>query len=450
MHHVVIVGGGFAGLYAAKALGSAPVRVTLVDRRNFHLFQPLLYQVATGGLSPGDITAPLRWVLRKNRNTHVLLGEVSDIDVGRRVAVLEQHRGDIAYDSLILATGATHTYFGNSDWARVAPGLKTIEDATEIRQRVLFAFEAAEREANPERRVPWLTFVVVGAGPTGVELAGTLGEIANDTLRDDFRSIRPEKARILLVDGSDRVLPPYPPSLSREAEVALIRLGVRPRLGMRVVGLDEDGVTLQPAGVGTTAERVPAKTILWAAGVAASGLGKILAERAAAPIDRVGRVRVGPDLTVPGHPEIFVVGDLASLECGGKPVPGVAPAAMQMGRYAAAAIVRRVEGRAPAPAFRYFDKGSLATIGRAAAVADFGKLRFAGFLAWLLWLFIHLMYIVGFENRMLVFLKWGLSYFTFNRGARLITGQTRPLPAFDLRGTEDQELPGPGLGQTGR
>lgn len=438
MHRVVIIGGGFAGLNAAKALRQAPVGVTLVDRRNFHLFQPLLYQVATGGLSPGDIASPLRWILRKQKNATVLLGEVSDIDVDRRLVILEQDRGEISYDSLILATGATHTYFGNEDWEHIAPGLKTIEDATEIRQRVLFAFEAAERETDPQRRQSWLTFVVAGAGPTGVELAGALGEIANDTLRHDFRSIRPEQARIMLVDGSDRVLPAYPPDLSRDAEVALIRLGVRPRLGMQVVDLDEDSVTLK-ARTGDATERIATKTVLWAAGVAASGLGKILARRAGAVLDRAGRVMVQPDLSVPGHPEIFVVGDLAHIENDGQLVPGVAPAAMQMGRYAAGVIINRVRNQPRLPPFKYWNKGSLATIGRASAVADFGKLRFAGVIAWLLWLFVHLMYLVGFGNRVFVLLKWSASYFTFNRGARLITGVTGPLPAFEITPAGAQE-----------
>jgi NADH dehydrogenase len=438
LHHVAIAGGGFAGLYAAKEFKGAAIQVTLVDRRNFHLFQPLLYQVATGGLSPGDIAAPLRWLFRKQRNTRVLLGEVSGIDVAGRKLILENDQAEIHYDSLILATGAAHAYFGNTQWEHIAPGLKTIEDATEIRQRLLIAFEAAERETDPERRRAWLTFVIAGAGPTGVELAGTLGEIAHDTLRHDFRAIRPEQAQILLVDGSDRVLPPYPPALSKEAERALIRLGVRPKLHCHVVAVDDDGVTLRGSDGAT--QRVASRTVLWAAGVAASGLGKLVAEGTGAPVDKAGRVIVQPDLTVPGHPEIFVVGDLAHVvQPDGTLVPGVAPAAMQMGRYAARVILSRVEGKpAPAP-FRYHNKGSLATIGRSAAVADFGKIRFAGFVAWVLWLFVHLMYLVGFENRLLVFLKWSLSYFTFNRGARLITGRTRTLPSFELTNEGIQE-----------
>jgi NADH dehydrogenase len=431
MHHVVIVGGGFGGLYAAKALKDAPLQITLVDRRNFHLFQPLLYQVATGGLSPGDIAAPLRWIFRREKNTRVLLGEVTAINVARKTIVVEDNRGEIAYDTLVLATGATHTYFGHAEWERIAPGLKTIEDATTIRQRLLVAFEAAERETDPIRRQAWLTFVIVGAGPTGVELAGTLGEIANDTLRDNFRSIKPEQARILLVDGNDRVLPVYPPDLSRKAEHSLLQLSVRPRLGMHVVCVDEEGVTMQPASGGPP-ERIHSRTVLWAAGVAASPLGKMLAEGAGTPIDRAGRVMVQPDLTVPGHPEILVIGDLAHVDNEGKMVPGVAPAAMQMGAYAAKLISSHVTGAPTPPPFRYFDKGSLATIGRAAAVADFGKLRFGGVVAWLLWLFVHIMYLVGFENRLMVLLKWGISYTTYNRGARLITGQIEPLPEFEL------------------
>ncbi|MEO8660295.1 MAG: NAD(P)/FAD-dependent oxidoreductase [Bryobacteraceae bacterium] len=431
MHHVVIVGGGFGGLYAAKALKDASLQITLVDRRNFHLFQPLLYQVATGGLSPGDIAAPLRWIFRREKNTRVLLGEVTAINVARKTITLEDNRGEISYDSLILATGATHTYFGHAEWERIAPGLKTIEDATTIRQRLLVAFEAAERETDPVRRQAWLTFVIVGAGPTGVELAGTLGEIANDTLRDNFRSIKPEQARILLVDGNDRVLSGYPPDLSRKAEHSLLQLSVRPRLGMHVVGIDEDGVTMQPSAGGPP-ERLASQTVLWAAGVAASPLGKMLTEGAGALTDRAGRVMVQPDLTVPGHPEILVIGDLAHVEYDGKMVPGVAPAAMQMGAYAAKVISSHVTGATPPPPFRYFDKGSLATIGRAAAVADFGKLRFGGVIAWMLWLFVHIMYLVGFENRLMVLLKWGISYTTYNRGARLITGQIEPLPEFKL------------------
>lgn len=415
-HRVAIVGGGFGGLYAAKALRRAPVEVTLVDKRNFHLFQPLLYQVATGGLSPGDIAAPLRAALRKQANVEVLLGEVKDIDVSGRRLLLSD--GEVAYDSLIVATGATHSYFGRPEWEAFAPGLKTIEDATEMRRRMLFAFEAAEREAAPELRRQWLRFVVVGAGPTGVELSGAIGEIANKTLREDFRRIRPEEAQILLLDASDRVLRSYRPQLSNNAEKALIALGVRTRTGVKVTSIDRDGVTIETNGV---VEKIAAKTVFWAAGVQGSEMGRILASRTGVALDRAGRVKVNRDLTVPGHPEIFVAGDLACFEQDGQPVPGVAPAAMQMGRFAGKSIASRLAGRKEAPEFHYWDKGSLAVIGRASAVADFGWVRFSGLIAWLAWLFIHLMYLAGFQNRVLVFIQWGFHYFTFNRGARLIT-----------------------------
>lgn len=346
MHRVVIIGGGFGGLYAAQALGHAPVQVTLIDRRNFHLFQPLLYQVATGGLSPGEIASPLRHVLRRNTNTEVLLAEMTDLDVVNRHVVLRD--GEEGYDTLIVAAGASDSYFGNDQWEPLAPGLKTIEDATEIRSRILLAFEKAEREPDEESRRAWLTFVVVGAGPTGVELAGALGEIANDTLRHDFRRIDPSTARIFLVEGSDRVLPPYPPDLSAKAEEALIRMKVRPMVGALVTGIDETGVTVRR---GNEMEHIPARTVLWAAGVQASPLGRILAERAGAKLDRVGRVIVEPDLTIAGHPEILVIGDLANFtHQTGKPLPGVAPVAMQQGRYAA----KLVRGRLAGKTFRAF------------------------------------------------------------------------------------------------
>lgn len=417
-HRVVIVGGGFGGLYAAKSLGRAPAAVTLIDRRNFHLFQPLLYQVATGALSPGEIASPLRFVLRNSRNTEVLLGEVIDLDVERRRVILRD--GEAAYDDLIIATGATHHYFGNDHWEALAPGLKTVEDATGIRSRLLAAFERAEREPDPEKRRAWLTFVLVGAGPTGVELAGALGEIANDTLRRDFRHINPAEAQILLVEGEDRVLPAFPPNLSAKAEQQLIGLGVRPRLGARVTSIDADGVTVQAGG---REERIATHTVLWAAGVRASGLGKVLAERAGAPLDRAGRVLVAPDLSVPGHPEIHVIGDLANFSHqGGKPLAGIAPVAMQQGRYVAGLIRKKLRGQPAAP-FHYFDKGNLATVGRNKAVAQFGPIHLAGFLAWFVWVFVHLMYLVEFENRLLVFVEWEYCYWTRNRGARLITGE---------------------------
>ncbi len=417
---MVIIGGGFGGLYLAKSLGSAPLSVTVIDRRNFHLFQPLLYQVATGGLSPGEIASPLRVVLKNNRNTEVLLGEVTDIDPARRQVVTNQ--GEIPYDTLIVATGATHHYFGNPQWESLAPGLKTVEDATEIRSRVLSAFEQAERETDPERRRAWLNFVIVGAGPTGVELAGALGEIANDTLRHDFRRIDPREAQILLVEGESRVLPSFPADLSAKAEQQLIALGVRTLAGTRVTSIDSLGVTVQ---TGDREERIATRTVLWAAGVRASSLGKVLAARAAAPLDRAGRVLVAPDLTLPGHPEIFAIGDLASFtHQGGKPLPGVAPVAMQQGRYVAALVRRRVNGEAAPAPFHYVNKGNLATVGRNKAVAEFGSLHISGFLAWFVWVFVHLMYLVEFDNRLLVFTEWVYNYFTHNRGARLITGQT--------------------------
>ena len=415
---MVIVGGGFGGLYAARKLKGAAVDVTLIDRRNFHLFQPLLYQVATGGLSPGEIASPLRAVLSRQRNVEVLLGEVVDLDVeGRRVILRD---GEAAYDQLVLATGATDHYFGHDQWEKLAPGLKTVEDATEIRSRVLLAFERAERETDPAARRALLNFVIVGAGATGVELAGALGEIANDTLRHDFRHINPAEAGILLIEGTDRVLPTFPPSLSAKAEKQLIALGVRTRHSALVTNIDSEGVTLESGG---KAEHIAARTVLWAAGVRASRLGQVLAERTGAKLDRAGRVSVEPDLSVPGHPEIHVIGDLANFSHQtGAPLPGVAPVAMQEGRYVARLIRKQLRGETAAP-FRYFNKGNLATIGRNRAVADFGFLRVAGFAAWFLWVFVHLMYLVEFENRMLVFVEWVYNYITRNRGARLITAK---------------------------
>ena len=405
-------------MYVAKALGRAPVSVAVIDRRNFHLFQPLLYQVATGGLSPGEIASPLRVVLKKNRNTEVLLGEAVDLDVAHRRVILPD--GAIAYDTLIVATGATHHYFGNDQWEALAPGLKTIENATEIRSRLLLAFERAEREPDPAERRAWLNFVIVGAGPTGVELAGALGEIAGDTLRYDFRHIDPRDAAILLVEGEPRVLPTFPPDLSAKAERQLIALGVRSLTSARVTAIDPDGVTVTVNG---REQRIATHTVLWAAGVRASRLGKVLAERTGAQLDPAGRVIVEPDLSLPGHPEIFVIGDLSSFtHQGAKPLPGVAPVAMQQGSYVARLIRSRVAGRAKPAPFHYFNKGNLATIGRNRAVAEFGKLHISGFPAWFTWVFVHLMYLVEFENRLLVFIEWVYNYLTRNRGARLITG----------------------------
>jgi len=415
-HRVVILGGGFGGLYAAKALRRAPVEVTLLDRRNFHLFQPLLYQVATGSLSPGEISSPLRSVLRRQRNTRVLLGEAIDLDAGRRRLIYDS--GDLEYDSLIVAAGSGDYYFGHEDWKEIAPGLKSIEEATAIRHKLLYAFEAAEKETDPDKRRQWLTFVLVGAGATGVELAGALGEIAHDTLKNDFRSIRPEEAEILLLEGGPRVLPTFPADLSAKAAASLVRLGVTPRTNVMVTDIDESGVTVKtPQGI----ERIEAKTVLWSAGVRASHFGEVLEQRAGAHLDKTGRVRVDPDCTVPGHPEIFVIGDLAYLEQDGKPLPGVSPAAIQGGGYVARLIQKRLKNEPTAP-FHYFDKGSLAVIGRASAVAQIGPLHLSGLLAWLVWLFVHLMNLVEFSNRVLVFIQWGFLYITFNRGARLITG----------------------------
>jgi NADH dehydrogenase len=409
MQRVVILGGGFGGLYAAKALRRSDVDVTLVDRRNFHLFQPLLYQVATGSLSPGEIAEPLRAVLRNQKNARVLLGDAIDLDAETRRVILAD--GEVPYDSLIVATGAQNFYFGHADWPKIAPGLKSIEDATSVRHNLLYAFEAAERETDPNVRRAWLTFVIVGAGPTGVELAGALAEIAHDTLRHDFRSIRPEESRIMLVDGGPHVLSTYPQSLSIAAERSLIKLGVRFRSGVRVTSIDPHGVTMQtPSGE----DRIESKTVLWAAGVAPSSFGQVLAKRAGAALDKQGHVIVDQQLRIPNHPEIYVIGDLAVVD--GQSLPGVAPVAMQQGKYAARAITRH--DKKP---FHYFNKGSLAVIGRRAGVADFGALRFHGAIAWLMWLLIHLTFLVQFRNRLIVFIRWGFQYLTFDRGARLIT-----------------------------
>ncbi|HUI44096.1 MAG TPA: NAD(P)/FAD-dependent oxidoreductase [Terriglobia bacterium] len=421
-HRIVIVGGGFGGLRAAQALKRAPVDITLIDRRNFHLFQPLLYQVATGGLSPANIAAPLRGVLKKQQNARVLLGEVTDADVAGRRVILKD--GEVPYDTLIVATGARHHYFGHSEWEHLAPGLKTVEDGTRIRTKILLAFEAAERELDPARESAWLTFVIVGAGPTGVELAGALSEIAHDTLKHDFRRVDPSQARIILVEASDRVLPPYPPVLSERAAAALRRLRVTIRTGTTVTGVQQDSVTVQTAG---GSEVIPARTVLWAAGVQGSHLGRALAAATGAQLDRSGRPAVNPDLSLPGHPEVLVIGDLANFAHQmGRPLPGVAQVAMQQGCYAAKLIRARLRGR-DLPPFRYHDRGNMATIGRAAAVVELPWLRFSGFAAWLAWLFIHLLYIVEFQNRLLVMVQWAWNYFSFNRSARLITGEN-PFP----------------------
>ncbi len=422
-HRVVVLGGGFGGLYAARRLKRAPVEVTVIDRRNFHLFQPLLYQVATSGLSPGDIASPLRWILKRQRNTRVWLAEATGIDVAARRVTLED--GTVPYDTLVVATGAQHHYFGNTDWETHAPGLKTLEDATEIRRRVLTAFEVAERETDPARRKAWMSFVVVGGGPTGVELAGALGELARDTLKDNFRSIDTKSARIILIEGTDRVLPSYPASLSAKCTRSLTKLGVEVRTTTLVTDVSEDAVTVRS---GDKTEVLPCHTVLWAAGVQASPMGRAIAEATGAQLDKLGRVIVEPDLTVPSHPEIFVIGDLANFSHQtGAPLPGVAPVAMSQGRHVAECIRNRLRDK-PTKPYAYFNKGELATIGRAAAVANFGKLKFSGYPAWLLWLFVHLMYLVEFENRVLVFVQWTWSYLTRDRGTRII--------AHDKRGEE--------------
>ena len=411
----MIVGGGFGGLAAARALKGAKVDITLIDRHNYHLFQPLLYQVATGGLSPGDIASPLRAVLKRQANARVLLGEVTKIDPDNNSVTMDDQV--IPYDTLIVATGVGHSYFGHDHWEKQAPGLKTIADAIEIRRRVFSAFERAELARDPDERRAWLTFVVVGGGATGVELAGALAEIARHTLRQDFREIDPTEARIMLAEGSDRILPAFPPSLSARAERSLERLGVETHTGMYVTDIAEGRLETK-AGEQTTTIR--AHTVLWAAGVKADPLARQLVA-SDDDLDKLGRVKVRPDLSVPRRPNVFVVGDLANYaHQTGEPLPGVAPVAMSQGRYMAKSIKRRLEGK-PVKAYRYFDKGNLATIGRDHAVADFGQLRFGGFVAWILWLFIHLMYLVEFDNRLIVLIQWAWNYVTRNRGARLIT-----------------------------
>jgi NADH dehydrogenase len=434
IHHVLIVGGGFGGLYAAKNLArNRSVAVTLVDRRNFHLFQPLLYQVATGALSPGEIAQPLRSIVRKHQNTTVLLGEAVGLDPDRR-QVLMSDGGPIDYDTLIVATGARHAYFGHDEWAPFAPGLKTIEDAFEMRRRILIAFEAAEREADPDIRHEWMTFVVVGGGPTGVELAGALGEIANDTLRRDFRRIHPPDSRILLIEALDVVLPTYPEKLSRSAAKQLERLGVTVSTGTKVTAIDETGVTV--AHKDGREERIPARTVLWAAGVQATSFGRMVADATGIEPDRSGRIEVGEDLTIPGHPQIFVVGDLAiAKRPDGRPVPGVAPGAIQEGTYVAREIGRLLAGE-PSQPFRYTDKGDVATIGRLRGVANIGWLgpfgQLSGFLAWAMWLGIHILYLIGFANRIVVTIRWAWSFFTRGRSTRLITGEwSRLLPPIE-------------------
>lgn len=418
--HIVIVGGGFGGLYAAQHLKHAPAQITLIDRRNFHLFQPLLYQVATGGLSPANIAAPLRAILKKHTNTHVLLAEVTEIDAQTRT-IRFADGGSATYDYLIVAAGASHTYFGHDEWARYAPGLKTLEDATEIRRKVLLAFEAAERETDPELRQAWLRFVVVGGGPTGVELAGTLGEIAHQTLKHNFRNIDPRRAEILLIEASEHVLDVYADPLPVKAEKALKELGVKVIAKAKATDIQADHVKYVQEG---QEHILKTFSVLWGAGVQASPLGKVLEAACGATLDRAGRVSVEPDLSVPGHGNIFVIGDLSTFKHqGDKPLPGVAPVAMQMGEYVAKLLKARIANpQHKAEPFKYFDKGSMATIGRSRAVAELGPLRISGWLAWMMWLFVHVLFLVRFENRLLVMTQWAANYFTRNRSARLITG----------------------------
>lgn len=427
---VVVVGAGFGGLNAAQALAKAHLQITVIDRKNYHTFQPLLYQVATAGLSPGEIAAPIRSILRSHKNIEVLMAEVTAFDLEHRI--VKTPEADIPYDYLIVAAGASHAYFGHDDWEPYAPGLKTIEDALEIRRRVLLAFELAERQAAARETATPLNFVVVGGGPTGVELAGTLAEISRHALAHEFRSINPASTHILLIEGGPRVLPAYADDLSRSAQEQLNHLGVEVRTSTTVT-------CIEPGAVYAGSTRLPATVVLWAAGVAASPLGKKLGTA----VDRAGRVLVQPDLSLPGHPEVFVIGDLAALKNEqGKMLPGVAPVAIQQGRFVAKVIRKELESRTKAPSvavsnvrapFHYWNKGSLATIGRAAAVAEFGRIHISGFIAWLSWLFVHILFLIGFRNRLLVFIQWAWSYLTYERGARLITGSTY-LPGWTSEG----------------
>jgi len=422
--HVLILGGGFGGLAAAKALRGAEVAITLIDRRNHHLFQPLLYQVATAALNPSDIAYPIRGALAGQENARVLLADARSIDVASRRVLLDD--GEIDYDTLILATGATHSYFGK-DWAELAPGLKTLEDALEIRRRVFLAYEAAERESEPERQRPWLNFVVVGAGPTGVELAGALGEIGLHTLVHDFRRIDPTEIHVILLEGRERVLSSYAPSLSEAARRSLEKRRVQVRTNAFVTGIDAGGVDVEVReGESRRVERIAARTVLWAAGVQASPLARSLG----VPLGRDGRVEVLPDLSIPGHPEVFVIGDLARIACEGQEVPGVAQAALQGGRHVARIIAAQAAGgRGQRPAFRYRDKGSMATVGRASAVVQTRAVKISGSLAWLMWWAVHVFFLIGFRSRFVVIFQWAWSWLTDQRGARLITGEIPALPS---------------------
>lgn len=435
-HHVVIIGGGFGGLYAAQSLRHANVDVTLIDKRNFHLFQPLLYQVATGTLSPADISAPLRSVLSRQKNARVLMEEAIDLDTENNQVITK--RGSIPYDSLIVATGASHHYFGNDQWKDDAPGLKTVEDAIEMRRRIFSAFEAAEKETDPEKRKALLTFMVVGAGPTGVELAGAIAELAKDTLKHDFRSIDTTEAQILLVEGLDRVLPPYPADLSAKAAQSLEKLGITVRTQTKVINIEGETVTLE---YNDQREVISAKTIIWAAGVKASGVGKVISERTGASLDRAGRVMVEQDLSVPNHPNIFVVGDLAHcLDTEGKPLPGVAPVAMQEGKYVAKLIKARIQNKV-LPVFKYKELGSLAVIAQNKAVANMRGIHLSGFIAWFIWIVAHVYFLIEFDNKLVVMIQWAWNYVTRSRGARIITGTGTPAPAETPPPRPRQEAP---------
>jgi NADH dehydrogenase len=419
IHRVAIVGGGFGGLYAAKELGNAPVQITLLDKRNFHLFQPLLYQVATGGLSPADIASPLRSILAKHKNTKVLMGEVVDVDTQQQQIITRKGK-TIAYDTLIVATGVSHHYFGNDLWVDLAPGLKTLEDAVEMRRRILIAFERAEKETDPQRRSALLTFVVVGGGPTGVELAGALAELAYSTLKSDFSNIDTTETKIVLIEGADRILPTYPADLSTVSANALEKLGIQVKTRALVTDIKDKVVTIRSED---RLDYITSETILWAAGVQASFMGKVLAERTGMELDRAGRAIVEPDLSIANHANIFVIGDLANYtHQDNKPLPGVAPVAMQQGKYVAELIKARLAGKT-LPAFRYKDWGSLAVIGKNAAVVDMRFMKFTGLSAWLIWTFLHIYYLIEFDNKLLVLVQWGWNYFTKQRGARLITGR---------------------------
>jgi NADH dehydrogenase len=413
---VVIVGGGFGGILAAKSLKRANVDITLIDRTNHHTFQPLLYQVATAALAPSDITAPIRWIVRNQQNTEVLMAEVREIDPSRRVVRIDDELRELPYDYLILAPGARHSYFGHDEWEPYAPGLKAVEDASEIRRRFLLAYEIAEKTEDPKARDEYLTFVIVGGGPTGVELAGAIPFIAKKALASEFRRVDTRRTRVVLVEAGPRILPSFPEDLAVHATRDLVDLGVEVRVNSFVTKVERDGVCVGD-------EKIRARTAFWAAGNKASPLGEFLG----APLDKAGRVKVSPDLSVPGHPEIFAIGDLATFQQDGRPVPWVAPAAMQQGRFAAKSIIRDLR-RQPREKFHYFNKGDLATIGRSRAIADFGRVKFTGRLAWFLWLFVHIMYLVGFRNRIVVFVEWAYAYFTYQAGVRLITDVERYKP----------------------